>query len=200
MDISSLYNSQIDIQSLLNGVGQTKNANSNNITNQTANYAEKGEPMYMEDMDSDKDGVVTLDEFRNYCKEKNINSNAMMKMSKAASSYRVMKAEESSIDNISKLIPNVHPNLKQTESKSGFLKQTENQYNISNDPNKTKNVSYQEYMKYCQQNTTANNLKTNTKVENSQNGAFKVSSSGKAVNSYKNSESNALRSTFEKEV
>lgn len=199
MDISSIYNNQIDLQSLLgNYTGGTGRANNNDTPSQTAYYAEKGEPMYMAEMDTDEDGKVTLDEFRDYCKTNGINTNAMVKMSKAASSYRIMKAEEESIDYISKLIPNVFPKLKQANS--GYVKQAENQYNISNDPNKTKNVSYQEYMKYCEQNAASGTIKANAKIEDSNSGNFKISSSGKAVNSYKNSESNFVRSTFEKEV
>jgi len=66
-----------------------------------------------------------------------------------------MKSEAEAIDYISKLIPNVFPKLKQSGAESGYLKQEENQYNISNDPNSNQNVSYKEYIEYCEQNSFA---------------------------------------------
>ena len=196
MDVSSVYNNQLDIQSLLlaNTTNKTTGGNSNDTTNNTGYYAKKGEPMYMADMDSDEDGIVTLDEFRDYCKSKGINTREMIKMSQTASSYRVMMAEEDTINYISKLIPNISPKLKQSE----YLKPNENQYNIS--PNSDKKVSYQEYMEYCQQNSVQNEYKSNSKVENSDDGTLKISNKGYAVKSYKDSEDESVKSTFEKAV
>lgn len=199
MDINAISNSQIDIQSLLGNVSKgTNSSNSNNLKNETAYYAKKGEPMYMADMDADEDGVVTLDEFREYCKSNNISTREMVKMSQSAASFRVMKAEEESINYISKLIPNISPKLKQADS--GYKKQSENQYNISNNTNSTKNVSYKEYMEYCEQNSVQNGLKSSAKVEDSDDGVFKISNKGKAVASYKDSEDDSVKSTFERAV
>ena len=48
---------------------KTNNLNFNNhkTNNNAAYYAKKGEPMYMKEMDADEDGVVSFEEFRNYC-------------------------------------------------------------------------------------------------------------------------------------
>ena len=200
MDINSISNSQIDIQSLLNAANKTNGVNNNDSTSKTGYYAKKGEPMYMKDMDSDDDGTVTLDEFRDYCKSKNISTREMVKMSQIASSFRVMAAEENTIDYISKLTPNVFPKLKQAESESGYLRQSENQYNISNDPAKSNKVSYKEYMEYCQQNAVTGDLKSNAKVEESDDGNFKISNHGKALKLYKDTEGSFVKSTFENAV
>lgn len=37
-------------------------------------YAKEGEPNYNEDMDTDKDGIVTMEEYLKYCEENNINT------------------------------------------------------------------------------------------------------------------------------
>ena len=140
MDVSAVSNYSSDIQSLLlNGINDvSRGANGKNTANQTAEYAKKGEPMYMAEMDADEDGVVTLDEFKDYCGSKGISSKAMVKMTQMAAAYRTMKAETEAIDYISKLIPNVHPNLRQDNSETNHLKGSEGQHNISNETNKPK--------------------------------------------------------------
>lgn len=202
MNVEALYNSSLDIQSLLKNESQGINNknNSNNLNNQTANYAKKGEPMYMEDMDTDKDGVVTLDEYREYCKSKGINTNNMLKMSQMAASYRTMQAETETMNNISKLIPNITPIIKQANSGTAQVKNNENKYNISNDSNNTKNVSYKEYMNYCEQNATTHTLKSNAKIDNTDNKKFSITKSGNAINSYKINNKYTLKSTFEEKV
>ena len=194
MDVGSINNNSLDIQSLLiNNSNGINRANSNDITNRTADYAKKGEPMYMADMDADEDGTVTLDEYRDYCKSKGINTKEMIKMSQMAASYRTMKAENETIDYISKLIPNVSPKVKQADST--HVKQSENKYNISADTNSK--VSYKEYMEYCQQNARSQNVKSNAMIEKTEDGTFNISNSGKVMNLYRNNSNHSIRSTFE---
>lgn len=201
MDVGSIYN-QIDIQSLLtNGSNSVNRPNSNNVAvNQTADYAKKGEPMYIADMDSDEDGTITLDEFRDYCKSKGMGTREVVKMSQMAAAYRTMKAEEGTIDYISKLIPNVFPKLKQAGSESGGLKQGEEQYNISNDSNSPNLVPYQEYMEFCEKNADTNEQKSNTKVEFTDDNNLKILNFGKTSEAYRKNEESFLQSTFEEVV
>ena len=199
MELVSVNNA-LDIQSLLLNSTNRVDRTNNYAANQTAEYAQKGEPMYMADMDTDEDGTVTLDEFREYCKTNGINSNEMVKMSKMASFYRTMKAEEDTINYISKLIPNVSPKLKETKFEPQHLKQEDNKYNISNDQNSENKVNYKNYLEYCQSNATAQEVKTNTKYEETNDGHLKISNAGKALNSYKSSENHAVKSTFENVV
>lgn len=201
MDVGSISNNSLDIQSLLingaNGVNRTNNRN--DTTNQTAEYARKGEPMYMEEMDADEDGVVTLDEFREYCKSQGMNTRDMVKMSQMAASYRTMKAESETIDYISKLIPHNSP-LKQSNNESVYAKQGDGKYNISMDSNHDKMVSYKEYMEYCQKNAGSHELKSNAKAEETENGNLKITNSGKAIEAYGKNGEPTLQSTFEEEV
>ena len=37
-------------------------------------YAKEGDPNYNEEMDLDKDGIVTMEEYQKYCEENNINT------------------------------------------------------------------------------------------------------------------------------
>ena len=204
MDISTVSDNSLNLQSLLmNGINETRSNNGTavkNVTNDKADYAKKGEPTYMAEMDSDGDGTVSFDEFREYCKEKNISSKQMVKMSQLASSYRTLKAEENTIDYISKLTPNVFPKLKQADSESGAFKNSENKYNISNDTNYDRKVSYNEYMSYCEQNVKPNEIKVNAKIEETDSNNFKISKAGYAVKSYETNSAYKLKSTFEESV
>lgn len=195
MDVSAISNNSLDIQSiLLNSTNvQNRTNNVNDAKTQTAEYAKKGEPMYMAEMDTDEDGVVSLDEFREYCKSKGISTRNMIKMSQMASTYRTMQAENGAIDNIRKLIPNIDPKLKQAGSNSS---NTNHKFNISSDINNEKNVSYKEYMEYCQQNAGSHELKAYAKVEENDGTSLKISNYGKAVKSYENN-NQSLLNTFE---
>ena len=197
MDVSAISNNSLDIQSILlnNANIQNRTNNVNDTKNQTAEYAKKGEPMYMPEMDSDEDGVVTLDEYRDYCKSKGISTKSMIKMSQMAASYRTMKAEDEAINYISKLIPNIGPKLKQADSNSANT----NKFNISNDVNNDKNVSYKEYMEYCEKNYASHDINANTKVEEDNDGSIKISNYGKAIKSYANN-NKTLLNTFEEAV
>jgi len=199
MDVSAISDNSMEIQSiLLNGTKvQNRTNNAYDTKTQTAEYAKKGEPMYMAEMDSDEDGVVSLDEFRDYCKSKGIGTKKMIQMSQMASTYRTMQAENQTIDYISKLIPNIGPKVKQADSNQS---QTNNKFNISNDPNNDQKVSYKEYMAYCEQNTNPIELKSNIKTEEADDGSLKITNSGKSINSYLKHEKDSLLNTFETEV
>ena len=179
MDVSTISNNSLDIQSILLKESN-KTTHSNNNINQTANYAQKGEPMYMAEMDADEDGTITLDEYRDYCKSKGINTRDMIRMSKLAASYRTMKAEDEAINYISKLIPNTHPNLKQADSISpAYHKNSETKFNSENN-----NISYKEYISFCEQNKSSDEPKAYTTAEKDDDGNLKLTNSGKAIKSY----------------
>ena len=50
------------------------NNNGTAQNNKPAVYAKEGEPRYNEDMDLDGDGVVTMEEYQQYCEENNIST------------------------------------------------------------------------------------------------------------------------------
>ena len=197
MNVGNVSGYSSDIQSLLySGLNKiNRNGSANDSTNKTANYAKKGEPMYMEEMDSDGDGVVTLDEFKAYCKDNGINTKQMIKMSQMASLYRTMQAETEAIDSISKFTPNISPYIKQTNNESAHVKDSENKFNISADPNNDKMVSYKEYIEYCEQN--AEQQKINPDTEKTEDKDSKNLNYNKAVSKYKSSKNHGVVSTFE---
>ena len=74
--------------------------NSNLQKNNSAYYAKKGEPMYLKEMDADEDGIVSFDEFKDYCKEQWISAKEMVKMVEMANSYRTMQSQKKTTKNI----------------------------------------------------------------------------------------------------
>lgn len=156
--------------------------------NNTAYYAKKGEPMYMKEMDSDEDGVVTFDEFKEYCEANGISTDDMIRMAEMASSYRTMQAEQKA----EKTAPvnTTSPQIKEVETDEAvYARRGDEKYDEAMDKNSDDKVTYKEYIEYCQENSKPQEQKANTKVQETGDGEFKTTSSGKAVNAYSQNES-----------
>ena len=69
--------------------------------NKPAVYAKEGEPRYNEEMDLDKDGVVTMEEYRQYCEENNIGTDAQIQNVQSMGDSVIQKRTENSADNMS---------------------------------------------------------------------------------------------------
>ena len=192
MEVSGVTNYSMDIQSLI--LNQTKGATSfnNNDVNKTAYYAKKGEPMYMDEMDSDGDGVVSIDEFKEYCQSKGMSSREMVKMAELASSYRTMKAENEAIDYVSKLLPNVFPKLKQVETNNEavYAKRGDGKYDINSDSK----ITYKEYMEYCQEHAKTNEAQTSSTEK-----SFETKNAEKAIEAYSEGDAEAPESFVDDE-
>lgn len=64
----------LDLQ-LLQNLAVSNGFNNNHAqNNKPAVYAKEGEPRYNEEMDLDSDGVVTMEEYQQYCEENNIST------------------------------------------------------------------------------------------------------------------------------
>ena len=59
---------------LLQDLAVSTGFNNNHQNNKPAVYAKDGEPRYDEAMDYDGDGVVTMEEYQQYCEENNIST------------------------------------------------------------------------------------------------------------------------------
>ena len=111
-------------------------------------YAKKGEAIYQKDMDSDEDGVVTFDEFKDYCEQNNIPKekiNEMVKNWVALRSIQGMK-KDSDENNLKEFL----------YSQKGDYK-----YEEKMDVNSDNKVTYQEYMQYCKDHAKIQESKSN---------------------------------------
>lgn len=154
-------------------------------TNNNSFYAKKGEPMYQESMDSDRDGVVTFDEFKEYCKTNNISAKDMTDMMELRMAYRM--SEKSSAETAK---------AEKEELPVGSLdliyaKDGDGNYNDELDINKDKKVSYNEYLRYCEQNARMEAKNSDTKVVEDNKTKFMTVSFGHASNAYNRVETEA---------
>lgn len=202
MDLSQVSNTSgssnaFSLQSSLLNQTTSKKTNSNN----SAYYAKKGEPMYMKEMDADEDGVVSFDEFKEYCQANGISNDEMVRMSTLASSYRTMKAQEKAEKNVQQKINGNKAEVKEAESDAVYAKRGDGKYDEVMDTNNDDKVTYKEYMEYCQEHAQQPQAqKADTKVQETDNGEFKTTSESKAISSYTQSESSNAEGMIDDEV
>jgi hypothetical protein len=139
-------------------------ANNNN----SAYYAQKGEPMYMKEMDADEDGIVSFDEFKDYCQANGISSKEMVRMVEMANSYRTMQGE-----GVNKK-SNAKSKKQEVESEAVYAKRGDGKYDEAMDTNNDDKVSYKEYIEYCKEHSQPQEQKSDTKVSESEDEEFKT--------------------------
>lgn len=177
----------------LNFVMKTNNNNS-------GFYAKKGEPMYMKEMDADEDGVVSFEEFKDYCEENGISPKEMAKMVQMASSYRTMQAQKKAEKEIEKQSKSENqPEIKEVESEAVYAKRGDGKYDEAMDTNNDDKVSYKEYIEYCKEHSQPQKQKSDTKISESEDGEFKTTNTGKAINSYAQTETESAEGFIDEE-
>ena len=140
----------------------------------------------MKEMDADEDGIVSFDEFKDYCQANGISVKEMVKMAELAASYRTRKAQERAEDKIQNKSENKSDSV---EDAAVYAKRGDAKYDEVMDTNNDDKVSYKEYIEYCKEHAKPQEEKANTKVEKTEDGEFKTTSLGKAINSYSKNES-----------
>ena len=141
--------------------------------NNTAYYAKKGEPMYVKEMDADEDGI---------------SSKEMVRMVEMANSYRTMQAQKKAEKEVKENSSDEKNTIKEVESEAVYAKRGDGKYDEAMDTNNDDKVSYKEYIEYCKEHSQPQEQKSDTKVSESEDGEFKTTSTGKAINSYTQSE------------
>ena len=171
-------------------------SNFGNQNNSESYYAKKGEPMYQKDMDSDNDGIVTFDEFKEYCKKNDISAKEMKNMLETRMSYMMTKNSSESDDknDTKKVEPAdyVFGDLDIIYAKDG-----DERYDAKIDTNKDSKVSYSEYLRYCQQNAKTEEKRSDTKVNEHEKSKFMTYSFGHAANAYNRNESETPKGRVE---
>ena len=187
MDSSISNNNSLGLQTNFlnktNGINLNNKANSNN----SAYYAKKGEPMYLKEMDSDEDGIVSFEEFKDYCDANGISTRDRIKMAEMATSYRTMQAQKKAEKSLEKKSENKNL-VNEPESEAIYARRGDGKYDEAMDANNDDKVSYKEYIEYCKDKARPQEKKSNTKFEESEDGEYKISDSAKAVNSYSQNE------------
>lgn len=161
------------------GAQANSKINKNNLAANTpkndADYAKKivlaskGEAGYNIHMDLDKDGIITLAEFNEYCEENSVDEQAKQRL------LEVMQMAKLSSDINEKTIKKQEKEVQETQkepeidSDSIYARRGDDKYDERMDENKDSKVTYKEYMDYCEKRALANedNKKEDGKKENS---------------------------------
>ena len=150
--------------------------------NTGAFYAKKGEPMYKEEMDADEDGIVSFEEFKDYCVGNGISPKEMVKMVQLANSYRAMQAQKKAEKEIKQTQSKNENN--ETDNEFVYAKRGDSKYEEVMDTNNDDKVSYKEYIEYCKEHSRTREQKFDTKIQETKNSEFRTLNLGKAMNSY----------------
>lgn len=147
-------------------------------------YAKKGEPSYLQEMDTDNDGNITMEEFRQYCKENNISTNDMAKMLELRMAYRMSKDVTDLIGKNKKEDKKENNELTFGDLELIYAEENDGKYDENMDSDSDLRVSYKEYLRYCEQNARTKNKSSDTKIQENNNSKFMTVSYGKITNAY----------------
>ena len=170
-------------------------ANFNNTTvgkNDTVVYARKGEPMYQKDMDADEDGVVTFEEFNNYCDENDISYAQRSEMLQNRLNFQLHSDRARSSEEIRKI---------ESKGEALYAEEGDDKYTEEMDSNSDGKITYEEYMKYCEEQEQAQDTPQPEKAQlTTDEEKVVVKNEGKAINKYAKAESEETESKVEKEA
>lgn len=156
----------------------------NKLSKNEVYYAKKGEPIYQKDMDLDEDGVVSIDEFREYCKNNNADVEQLLKnwlvyhsSKDVAETAKKLKEDEQQEEQTLK-------NDEALYAKKGDLK-----YEAVMDSNDDGKITYKEYMEYCKTNAKEEKSDTKTITSEGSDDELTITNVGKAMEEYNKTES-----------
>ena len=168
--------------SLIQNIGKTaSNLNKTNIgKNEQVVYARKGEPMYQKDMDADEDGVITFQEFNDYCDENDISYGERQQMLQNRLEFQLHADRAESSEQIRQIKP---------EGEAVYAKEGDDENDEEIDSNGDGKITYDEYMKYCEEQEKAQETTQPEKAElSTDEEKVVVKNEGKAINQYTKTE------------
>jgi len=178
---------------MINSVSSTQNNSSaNSLASSIKNSSgkinielvKKGEAGYMEAMDEDQDGVVTMEEFNNYCSENGVSEEDKLALLETIQSAKMTKQIQEKTQAAQKeqekeeTKESEETTSDDDENKIVYARKGDDKYNEVMDENKNGTVTYEEYMKYCQ-----------NKAENEKTGDSSNKAASKVEEAYSSSDS-----------
>ena len=149
-------------------------------------------------MDADEDGVITMEEFIKYCKDNGISPSEQAQMLQNRLDLQLHKDRA-----------RVSAEIKEIKSEGDaiYAKEGEDNYEEEIDANKDGKITYDEYMRYCEENEKAKEkqqpqeaVSEKTVDEESGKEQFVVKNDGKAINTYIKNENDKEQTKVEKEA
>lgn len=131
-----------------------KSDGSNSSKTKSITIVKKGEAGYMEAMDKDKDGEVTMEEFNSYCEENGVDDKTKLALLETIQSAKMTKKLQEKMEAQRKEQEEGEKDetTVQDENKDGIIyaKKGDEKYNEVMDENNNGVITYEEYIKYCQ--------------------------------------------------
>ena len=181
--LSSISSSFYNLDRFSSNIAEANSAakNSGNSVKNEAYYAKRGESIYQRDMDLDKDGVISFDEFHEYCRSNNADVQQLLK---SWVTYRTTKG----IDETSQEDEKKEKEEKQEEDISAvYARKGDNKYDSVMDSNEDGKITYKEYLEYCRQHAKEEKKDSNAKIED-QDGKIEIKNSIQAIDAYTKTE------------
>ena len=166
----------------LNNTNNSQNKSQNNTKidkNDPASkiiLVKKGQVGYIQAMDTNKDGQISLAEFNAYCEENDVNEKAKLALITAMQSSKLNKQIIKENIDEQKDDEKKEEKKETAEDKNAYAKKGDEKYNEEMDYNKNGVVSYAEYLKYKSEHNDKsedfsdekkNNSKTSAKTSDS---------------------------------
>ena len=172
--------------------------NLGNISHASSYYAQQNDPMYVKEMDSDGDGKVTFDDFKEYCRTNNLSPKEITNMLEKRTAH-FMTQDIQSVFNKSER------NFELPKAATGnldliYATDSDDKYDEKMDINSDKTISYKEYLRYCEQNAKTEQKPSDTKIVENDKRKFMTVSFGHAVNAYSKNETASPEGKVESNV
>ncbi|MCM1004614.1 MAG: hypothetical protein NC408_09795 [Candidatus Gastranaerophilales bacterium] len=160
--------------------------------NDSVVYARKGEPMYQKEMDADEDGVITFQEFNDYCDENDISYSQRSEILQNRLQFQLHSDRAKSSEQIRQI---------ESKGEAVYAEEGDDKYSEEIDANSDGKITYDEYMKYCEEQEKAQTNQQPQKAELSKDDEkIVVKNEGKAINQYAQAESETPESKIEDEA
>lgn len=160
LDFSGLTGENLNFKnaSLINGAKNgAKNVSNNEVNNTLKNginneeknktsikidtpIVKKGEAGYIPDMDIDGDGVITHDEFNQYCDEKQMGLKDRLRLMETMQASKILNEAKNKEED----------NDEEYKKQIIYAKSGDENYEAEMDSNSDGKVTYEEYLRYCE--------------------------------------------------
>lgn len=180
-----------EISNLKNNIGLNKTtsfkpssitAKFNKLSKNEAYYAKKGEPIYQKDMDLDEDGVVSMDEFREYCKNNDADVEQLLK------NWLVYHSSKDVAETSKRIKEEKEEQKLQESDETLYAKKGDIKYEAVMDSNDDGKITYKEYIEYCKTNAKEEKKDTKTTTKEGSDDELTITSVGKAIGEYNKTE------------
>lgn len=162
------------------------------LANQSkAVYAEKGDVIYQKDMDKDEDGVITFQEFLDYCDENDISYAQRAQMLENRLNLQLHKDRAAICAEIKEIEP---------EDKAVYAEEGDENYKEEIDSNNDGKITYDEYMRYCEEQEKSQEKPKPEKAQlEEKEEKVIIKNEGKAINTYAKAETKENESKIKSE-